>query len=204
MDQDTQTPTPAPDVGGYVKHELERLKADWIWFLLLGIGLVVLGTVAIGATLIVGLVTVVLFGVLLLLGGVAQVTSAFWAGRWSGFLVHLLVGVFYAVVGLLIIDAPEEALATLTLLVAAFLIVGGIFRIAGALTLRFSNWGWVLLNGVVTLLLGILIYRQWPASAEFAIGLFVGIEMIFNGWTWIALSLGLKHLNEETKEEVVS
>jgi uncharacterized membrane protein HdeD (DUF308 family) len=201
MNQDMQTPAESPDVGRYVKHELERLKADWIWFLLLGVGLVVMGIIAIGATLIVGLVTVVLFGVLLLLGGVAQVTRAFWAGRWSGFLVHLLIGVFYAVVGLLIIDAPEEALATLTLLIAAFLIVGGIFRVAGALTLRFNNWGWVLLNGVVTLLLGILIYRQWPASAEFAIGLFVGIEMIFNGWTWIALSLGLKQLNQQQTTE---
>jgi uncharacterized membrane protein HdeD (DUF308 family) len=197
MNQNLTDPAESRAVPGSVRHELERLQADWKWFLLLGICLVVLGTIALGASLIVGLATVVLFGVLLLVGGVAQVISSFWAGRWSGFLVHLLIGVFYVVVGMLIVDAPAEALATLTLLIAAFLIVGGIFRIAGALSLRFNNWGWVLLNGIVTLLLGILIYRQWPASAEFAIGLFIGIEMIFNGWTWVALSLGLKQLHEQ-------
>jgi uncharacterized membrane protein HdeD (DUF308 family) len=75
--------------------------------------------------------------------------------------------------------------------------VSGIFRIASALNLRFNNWGWVLMNGIITLMLGILIYRQWPASAEVAIGLFVGIEMIFNGITWAALGMGLKQLDEE-------
>ena len=79
--------------------------------------------------------------------------------------------------------------------IAAFLIVSGIFRVATALSLQFNNWGWVLLNGTVSLLLGILIYRQWPTSGEWVIGLFVGIEMIFNGWTWIMVSLSLKRLS---------
>jgi uncharacterized membrane protein HdeD (DUF308 family) len=111
--------------------------------------------------------------------------------------LHLLIGLFYVVVGMLIVDAPADALATLTLLVAAFLMVSGIFRIASALNLRFNNWGWVLMNGIITLLLGVLIYRQWPASAEIAIGLFIGIEMIFNGITWTALGMGLKQLEQE-------
>jgi uncharacterized membrane protein HdeD (DUF308 family) len=178
-----------------MEHELGRLKKDWWWFLILGAGLVLLGMIALGSAYFVGLVTVVLFGVLLLVGGVAQVISAFWAGKWSGFLLHLLIGLFYAVAGMLIVDAPENALEMLTLLIAAFLIVSGIFRIATALSLQFNNWGWVLLNGTVSLLLGILIYRQWPTSGEWVIGLFVGIEMIFNGWTWIMVSLSLKRLS---------
>jgi uncharacterized membrane protein HdeD (DUF308 family) len=75
---------------------------------------------------------------------------------------------------------------------AIFLIVVGVFNIVAALMQRFHGWGWVLLNGGVTLLLGLLINRQWPSSALWVIGLFVGIEMIFNGWAWIMLSLGLK------------
>ena len=197
MNEDTNASLEPQELTGHVRHELERLKKEWKWFLALGACLIVLGVIAVGSTYYVGLATVVLFGVLLLTGGVAQVISSFWAGQWSGFLLHLLIGVFYVVVGMLIIDAPADALATLTLLVAAFLMVSGIFRIASALNLRFNNWGWVLMNGIITLMLGILIYRQWPASAELAIGLFVGIEMIFNGITWTALGMGLKQLDEE-------
>ena len=201
MTENANVPLETPALAGPLRHELERMKKEWKWFLLLGACLIILGSIAVGSTFYVGLATVVLFGVLLLTGGVAQVISAFWAGRWSGFLLHLLIGVFYVVVGMLIIDAPAEALATLTLLIAAFLMVSGIFRIASSLNLRFNNWGWVLMNGIVTLMLGILIYRQWPASATIAIGLFVGIEMIFNGITWVALGMGLKQLDEEDEAQ---
>lgn len=176
------------------QHELKHLCEKWRWFMALGIGLVVLGMIAVGSTYVVGLLTVVLFGVLLLMGGVAQIVSAFWAGRWSGFLLHLLVGLFYVVTGLLIVDAPEDALEALTLLLAAVFIVSGIFRIVGALTVQFHDWGWVVLNGAVNLLLGILIYRHWPASGEWVLGLFIGIEMIFNGWFWIMVGAGLRKL----------
>jgi uncharacterized membrane protein HdeD (DUF308 family) len=186
----TETQTAVTRTG----HELERLKNDWCWFLTLGIGLVALGVIALGATCFAGLVAVVMFGVLLLMAGTAQVISAFWAGRWSGFLLHLLIGVFYIVTGLLIVDAPADALSALTLLLASVFIVAGVFRIASALTLRFHDWAWVLLNGVVTLLLGVLIYRQWPASGEWVIGLFIGIELVFNGWTWVMVGLGLRRL----------
>jgi uncharacterized membrane protein HdeD (DUF308 family) len=78
------------------------------------------------------------------------------------------------------------------LILAIFLIFAGIFRIVFALAERFTGWGWVLLNGAVTLLLGLLVYKQWPASGLWVIGLFIGIEMIFNGWAWVMLSFSLK------------
>jgi uncharacterized membrane protein HdeD (DUF308 family) len=68
----------------------------------------------------------------------------------------------------------------------------GVFRIVFALSERFAGWPWVLLNGAVTLMLGFLIYKQWPASGLWVIGLFVGIELIFNGWAWVMLALGLR------------
>jgi uncharacterized membrane protein HdeD (DUF308 family) len=85
----------------------------------------------------------------------------------------------------------------LTKILAIFLIVVGALDILSALIQRFHGWGWVLLNGGVTLLLGLLINRQWPSSALWVIGLFVGIEMLFNGWAWIMLSLGLKSYKEK-------
>ena len=90
-------------------------------------------------------------------------------------------------VGFLITDRPAPAAVVMTGFVAAFFIVAGIFRVAAALAVRFTHWGWALLNGVVTLLCGVIIYRHFPQSALWVIGLLVAIEMLFNGWSWIML-----------------
>ncbi len=119
---------------------------------------------------------------------------AFWAGRWGGFLVNLLVGLLYIVTAFFIIDAPLEGAVALTLLLALMFFVSGLFRMVAALVLRYPMWGWSLASGIISVLLGVMIYRQWPASGLWVIGMFVGIELIFNGWTWIMLSLGLRAL----------
>lgn len=190
---------PVSPLGAAVKHELEALKNEWWWFLLLGLGLVLLGVVSLSSALITGLVTetmVVFFGVLLLMGGVGQLISAFWAGRWSGFLLSLVMGLLYVVTGFVIVDRPLAGALALTLVLAMMLLVGGIFRIVSALMLRFHNWGWPLLNGVISVLLGLLIYKQLPEAAFWVIGTFVGIELIFNGWSWVMLGLGLRALDK--------
>jgi uncharacterized membrane protein HdeD (DUF308 family) len=133
-----------------------------------------------------------LFGFLLIAGGMSEVISSFWAGRWSGSLVHLLIGILNVVIGFMIIDQPENSALQLTLIIAIFLIIGGVFRIVIALSERFTGWAWVLLNGGISLLLGVQIYKQWPASGLWVIGLFVGIDMIFNGWAWIMVALALR------------
>ena len=173
-------------------HELYSVRDQWWCFLAMGIALVVIGSIAIATPLLMGLAAVVVFGFLMLAAGITQVVSSFWSGKWSGMLLHLLIGILYMVVGFMLVDAPAENLLLLTKLIAIFLIVTGIFEVVGALAHRFHGWGWVLLNGCVTLLLGILINKGWPASAYWVIGLFIGIEMIFNGWGWIMLSIGLK------------
>jgi uncharacterized membrane protein HdeD (DUF308 family) len=177
-------------------HELHPLRDQWWCFLALGISLVVLGAAAVGSSFYATAGFVVFFGFLLLAGGAIQIVSSFWAGKWSGMLLHLLIGLLYGIVGLMVIDAPLESAIVLTKLIAIFLIVSGIFRIAAALVQRFPDWGWVMLNGGIALLLGLMINRQWPASGFWVIGLFVGIEMIFNGWAWIMLALGLRKINK--------
>jgi uncharacterized membrane protein HdeD (DUF308 family) len=124
--------------------------------------------------------------------GITQIVSAFWAGKWSGMLIHMLIGVLYIVVGYMIVDSPVVNMVLITKFIAIFLIVSGAFRIVSALVVRFRDWGWALLNGGVTLLLGIIINRQLPEAALWVIGLFIGIEMIFNGWAWVMLALGLR------------
>jgi uncharacterized membrane protein HdeD (DUF308 family) len=174
------------------RHELHEVRDHWWAFLALGIALVVIGTICIVHPFVASVTSVVFLGFLLLAGGIAQIVSSFWAGKWSGMLMHLLVGVLYGIIGFMIIDAPVTNTLLLTKILAIFLIVVGVLNILSALIQRFHGWGWVLLNGGVTLLLGLLINRQWPSSALWVIGLFVGIEMIFNGWAWIMLALGLK------------
>ncbi len=177
-------------------QELQTLQKHWPWFLALGVVMTALGMFAIGSACIATVTVTVtwFFGFLMLAGGIAEIASSFSAGRWSGTLVHLLIGVLYAVVGLMIIEQPANSAIQLTLIIAIFLIVSGIFRIVSALSERFAGWGWVLLNGTITLMLGLLIQKQWPVSGLWVIGLFVGIDLIFNGWAWIMLSLGLRRV----------
>jgi uncharacterized membrane protein HdeD (DUF308 family) len=179
-----------------VDSELRSLRPHWVWFLVLGIALVVLGTIAIGWACIatITIAATWLFGFVLLGGGIGEIIHSFTVGRWSGTLVHLLIGLLYAVVGFMMISDPADSAITLTKIIAIFMIIGGIFRVVAALAHRFAGWEWVLLNGGITLLLGLYIYRQLPESGLWFIGLFLGIEMIFNGWSWIALAIGIRRL----------
>jgi uncharacterized membrane protein HdeD (DUF308 family) len=181
-------------VGGIVEGELETLHQHRWWFLALGIAMAISGGLAIGWACIATVTVAVtwLFGFLMLGSGIAEIINSFWVGRWSGMLFHLILGALYALVGFLIIDQPESAAVQLTLLIAIFLMVSGIFRIIYAISERFAGWAWVMLNGGVTFLLGLLIYKQWPSSSLWVIGLFVGIDLILNGWAWIMLSLQLQ------------
>lgn len=164
------------------------------WFLGLGIVLVILGTIALGSSMIFTLASMVFIGSLLVAGGILQVAHAFLTRRWGGFFVDLLIGVLNIVVGLLIAGHPTAVAAALTLLIAVFLILGGIFRIALALAIRFHHVFWLVLHGVVSVALGVLILQEWPVSGLWVIGTFIGVDMIFNGWTLVMLGLAARKL----------
>src|SRR5215831_18134345 len=121
-------------------HELEGLRKAWGWLLVLGILLTIVGFMAIGSAFIVGLITVIVIGVLLMVGGVVDILSAFWAHCWRGFWLHLLAGILYAVLGFLLVQRPVAAAAGFTIVLAAAFLVGGLFRIVSALVDRFPGW----------------------------------------------------------------
>jgi uncharacterized membrane protein HdeD (DUF308 family) len=177
-----------------IRHELQHLRKEWWWFLLLGVLLVILGIVAIVYPPLYSISSMIVLGFLLVIGGVVTVISSFWAGKWSALFLQLLIGILYLVVGFSLMDSPIESLLVVTLFVAAFFILAGLFRIVVALLLRFPHWGWVLLNGTVTLLLGVIIYRHWPVSSLWALGILIGVDMLFYGWTWIMLAMMLRKL----------
>lgn len=176
---------------------LVNLKRNWTWYLGLGVLLLVLGSVAIGASLAATLLAVEFLGWLMILAGGAEAVHAFWRKDWGGFFVDLLGGVLYLVVGLLLVVNPQAGAEALTLMIAAFLSVSGAFRVVAALAGRPPHWGWLLINGVLGVLLGGLIWGQWPLSGTWVIGLFVGIEMIFNGWSLVMLALAARNLPVE-------
>src|SRR6478609_1128503 len=178
--------------GAAFRHELQALHQQWWCFLLLGVSLVVMGTICIAEPLIGSIASVIFLGFLMLAAGISQIVGSFWAGKWSGMLLHILIGVLYAVVGYMIVDEPVVNMVLITKFIAIFLIVSGAFRVVSAMVVRFQDWGWVALNGGVTLLLGVIINRQLPEAALWVIGLFIGIEILFNGWAWVLLALALR------------
>lgn len=188
-------------VAAHLKHELHHLRAHWWCFMLLGVLLVVAGTAAIvfpALTVTATFAATTLLAVLLMVSGVAIIVGSFWAGKWSGMLLQLLVGMLYLAAGFMMTENPVVSVEFITRFLALSFIVLGVFRIVAALLFHFPQWGWALLNGVVTMLAGIVIYRNLPSDALWVIGLLVGLEMLFNGWTWIMLAIALRNMPAET------
>lgn len=174
---------------------LQQLRKNWGWFLALGAALVVLGIVALGASVTTTLAGVFFVGWLLIVGGALETAHAFWREiGWGGFFINLLTGVLHIVVGFLLVANPAAGAIALTLLIALFLMFGGLFRIAVALAVRFHNRVWLLLHGGVNLLLGLLIWLQWPLSGLWVIGLFIGIDLLLHGWSLVMLGLAARSI----------
>lgn len=163
------------------------------WLLFLGIIYILAGMLAIISPVIVTLFSVVFFGTLMMMAGIATLIHAFWTHRWDGFAAQLLAGILASVAGfLLIADAPAGA-AAFTIILAAYFLVSGFFRLGyGVMRASLHHRTSLIVSGLVTLLLGILIAAHWPSSSLWVIGTFVGIDLIFYGFTLIALARALK------------
>jgi len=184
-------PTPLVNV---IRHELQAIQGKWIWLVVLGIALVVLGTIMLAFPVITTLATVTALGALILLGGIMEIVGACWCHRFSGFFLALLSGILGVVVGLMLLGNPIQGGATLTILLASFLFVGGIFKSVAAITHRFGGWGGLLLSGVIDVILGVLIWQELPVAGLTVIGLLVGISIIFRGVSWLMLGFMLKRV----------
>jgi uncharacterized membrane protein HdeD (DUF308 family) len=179
-------------------QEMENARKHWWMFMLLGVVLMLGGVIAITYPCVSSVGVVMVLGIILIISGVFTIIGAFWAGKWSGLFLQLLVGILYIMAGLAIRDSPVESTALLTMFIAAFFIVVGIFRIVVAVIERFPQWGWALINGVITLLAGLIVYDTYPLSALWLVGLLVGLELLFNGLTWFMLSMVIRKLPEVT------
>lgn len=173
---------------------LKQLKENWNWYLILGISLVVVGTLALIFSYATTLFSVIYLGIFLMVIGVIEGIQSFKLSQWSNFFLHLFLGILYFIGGLFLIIYPTINAVSLTLLLAVFLIVSGILKIFFAFTKKTPHKGALIFSGILTVILGCLILYQWPLSGLWVIGMFVGIDAIVTGWTWILLSLQAKKL----------
>ncbi len=173
---------------------IAQLKENSTWYLLLGIGLVVLGTLAMIFAYTSTVFSVIYLGLLLMTVGGFEAFQAFKMSRWSLFFLHLILGILFIVGGFFMVMDPTVNAINLTLFLAIFFVVSGILKIIFAFAKHIPHKFWLVLNGVLTLVLGVLIWKQWPYSGLWVIGMFVGIDTIFTGWTWIMLSLAAKKM----------
>jgi uncharacterized membrane protein HdeD (DUF308 family) len=165
---------------------------NWGWFLAFGIGLMLLGILAVVRSVAATVVSMLFFGWLLLIAAGIEVVQLIMVGKWAGHFQHVLAAVLFAVVGALIVWRPVVTAEILTLLMGAFFLVAGLFQLIEPFWIGLPGWGWHVLNGLITLVLGVLVLAQWPVSGLWVIGMFIGIELLFYGGAWVALALSLR------------
>jgi uncharacterized membrane protein HdeD (DUF308 family) len=175
-----------------------RLVAEkWGWFLALGIVLIVVGFAAIVFPLVSTIAAKIMLGWLFLIGGVFMVIHAFQAPAWQGFLWSLLIGILYLVAGGYLAFFPLTGLLTLAFLLIILFAVEGIFEIIMAFQVRpHEGWGFLLLSGIAALAVAFLIAMDLPGSATWALGLLVGINLLFSGWSYVFLALAGRRAHE--------
>jgi uncharacterized membrane protein HdeD (DUF308 family) len=138
--------------------------------------------------------TVLVFGWLLFVGGIFALVQAFFTGTWSGFFLYLLSALFRGVTGYLLIRYPLIGAETLTLVLASFFIVGGLFRTIGFAMAKFPRWGWAVFSGVVSVVLGVMLLVQIPISGIWFIGFAIGVDLIFEGVALIGFATAIHHV----------
>ena len=174
---------------------LEEIKKNSGLTIAIGVLVLLMGFLAMGSPLIAGLSVSLMVGTMLIIGGIAQLLFAIKSG--SG-IFTIIIAVLMAIVGVYMSMNPAAALASLTIFLAAYLIVSGIFEALLAFQVKpAKGWGWELLNGIVSILLGAMIWNQFPISGAWAIGILFGVKLLFSGWTLIMFGLAARGMATE-------
>lgn len=184
--------TQSSDIRGIQRAAAAALREHWVLFLVEGIVLLILGAAAVLVPVVATLAVTILFGWLFLISGVVGLVTTFWMRHAPGFWWSLVSAVLGIVVGVMLLASPLGGAFSLTLLLIAFFIVEGAASIMFALDHRrelSGQWGWMLISGIIDLALAIMIFTGLPSTAAWAVGLLVGINMIFGGAALIAMAL---------------
>jgi len=165
------------------------------WSIALGILMILAGIIAMFAPWEAGLVITLVVGWSAIFNGFAQIVFAFRAhGGWHVAL-EVILGIIYIIAGIFLLMHPLGGLLALTLVLACFLLVYGVFALVLSLQMRPRHgWGWVLFDGIITILLGILIWRHWPFNSDWVVGTLFGISIFISGVTRLMMSLAIRRV----------
>jgi uncharacterized membrane protein HdeD (DUF308 family) len=167
---------------------MKALRKNSGWVIAFAIVALLAGFVALGSVVLATASAVFIVGFMMFIAGFAEILAAFNAKDWGHRLLWLLLGALYLFAGVVCVQNPFEAATLLTLMLGIALIVSGLLRIFLATRMKAGTpWGWVVFSGVVTFLLGLMIVAKWPASSFYVLGIFLGIDLIFIGSTWLAV-----------------
>ena len=170
-----------------------RPRMGWGWFVALGIVQLVLGIIAWFDVIAFTIAGVIFIGALVLVAGIFQIVHSFMDREWGGFALHLLVGILYVIGGFLLMNDPLPGAVIITIFVAAALVIGGILRIAMAVQHRhMPGWWLLLLGGIVSVIVGVMLYLMLPWSGLWVVGTLIAVELIFHGVSWIQFGLALR------------
>lgn len=171
---------------------IDDLRHNWGWLLAFGVILVLWGIFAVSYAIFFTVVSVFVIAWLLIIGGAIEAVHSLRHHERPHLIFYMVEAVLAIVTGALLLRSPAAGALVITLLLATYFVVSGIFRIVAAVALRMPNWGWTLFSGLLTLALGIIVWAGWPATAFWVLGLFVGINLIFIGMARIMLALALR------------
>lgn len=172
-------------------------QRGWGIPLVLGILTVIAGGIALFASVLTSIVSVLFLGITLIVAGMFEMISAFRLRHREPFAVYFLVGLLSLVLGVLFLVRPLVGLGTLTFVIAGFFFASGLFRAVTSISARYPHWGWDLLYGIVAIALGVYIVATWPLSALWLLGTVVAIDIIVRGATLIAASWIVREIEHE-------
>jgi uncharacterized membrane protein HdeD (DUF308 family) len=185
--------TTASDEARQVRDRLTgAVGRHWVLFLCEGIALVILGLLALMAPTVASVAATVLFGWILLLSGVVGLMATFRARQAPGFWWSLLSALVGIAAGVLLLGWPLQGTLSLTAVLIAFLLLEGAVSIMYALEHRSAlsgRWGWMLASGILDLVLGLVLFLGLPATALWALGLLLGLNLLFGGWVLMLMAL---------------
>jgi uncharacterized membrane protein HdeD (DUF308 family) len=180
-----------------LQGNLLPLKRNATWFIIFGTLVTMLGIVGLGMTVALTLTSMFYFGALLLVRGGVEMVAAYRSREWGGFFFHLISASIGAVAGLVMITRPAMAAESITLFLGALFMVEGMMLLIAGVIYRFPSWGWTLANGLMTFVLGLMLWQEFPFSGYWFIGTLIALEIIVTGVSYIALGLFGRRLARE-------
>ncbi|MGA2903864.1 MAG: DUF308 domain-containing protein [Candidatus Korobacteraceae bacterium] len=165
------------------------------WSIALGILMIIAGIIAMFAPWEAGLVITLVIGWCAIFNGFAQIVYAFRTHGGFHVALEVILGIIYIIAGIYLLMHPRAGLLALTLILASFLLVYGIFALVLAFRMKpLMGWGWVLFDGIITILLGILIWAHWPWNSAWVVGTLFGISIFISGITRLMVSLAIRNM----------